>query len=168
MNRISLGALALLLCSTMAYAGDGNRGVSISFDSTDSHVHLGPRLNGHEARLAITTRDGSTSLLLMNDIVAVQLTDHALSQIKPKDDDNFLEELIASGVQVALRKAVEYPIANIRTVEVLDGVLTLINDQNQPVFKNVKVNGTEVLRDFTAADSARFANALRALKDRAR
>jgi pimeloyl-ACP methyl ester carboxylesterase len=90
MNRISLCALALLLCSTMAYAGDGNRGVSISFDSNDSHVHLRPRLNGHDARLAITTRDGSTSLLLMNDMVAVQLTDHDLAQIKPKDDDNFL------------------------------------------------------------------------------
>ena len=162
MDRIAICALALLLCSTIAYADDGNkRGVSISFDSNDPHTHFGPRRNAHDARVAITTRDGSTSLLLMNDVVAVQLTDVALAQIKPKDDDNILEELVVAGVQVALRKAVEYPIANIRIVEVRDGVLTLVNDQNQPVFKDLKINGKDVLRDFLPAEAARFVSAFR-------
>jgi len=162
MNRMTLCALALLLCSTISYADDGNkRGVSLSFDSKDSHTHLGPRRNVHDARVAITTRDGSTSLLLMNDVVAVQFTDLVLAQIKPKDDDSILEELVVAGVQVALRKAVEYPIANIRTVEVRDGVLTLLSDQNQPVFKDLKVNGKDVLRDFSPAEAARFVSAFR-------
>lgn len=164
MNKITLCALTLLLCSTMASAGDDNRGVSITFDSKDPHVHLGPRHEGHDARIVITTHDGSTSLLLMKDVVAVQLTDHALAKIKPKDDDNFLEELVVSGVQVALRKAVEYPIANIRTVEVRDGVLTIVNDQNQTIFKEIKVNGTEVLHDFSTADAARFVSAFKAVR----
>jgi hypothetical protein len=163
-KRITLCALVLLLCSTMSYAGDGKSGVSISFDSKDPHVHLGARHNGHDARLAITTRDGSVSLLLMNDVVAVQLTDHALAQLKAKDDDNLLEALIVSGVQIVLRKAIEYPIANLRTVEVRDGLLTLVNDQNQPVFKDIKINGTDVLRDFTPADAARFVSAFRAAR----
>lgn len=168
MKKAMLCAVALLLCTTLSYADDAKRGISISFDSNDPRVQLGPRRNAHDARLAITTRDGSTSVLLMNDVVAVQLSDHAISQIKPKDEDSFIEELVASGVQVALRRAVAYPLANIRAVEVRNGVLTIVNDRNQPVFTDIKINGTDVLRDVSAADAARFVSAFRAMRDGAR
>lgn len=164
MNRTLLCALSLLLCSTLAFADDGKRGISISFDSKDPRVQLGPRKEAHDARVAITTRDGAASLLLMNDVVAVQLSDHAIGHVKPKDDANFLEELVASGVQVALRRSVAYPLANVRAVEVRNGVLTIVNDRNQPIFTDIKINGTDVLRDFSAADAAKFVNAFRAVR----
>ena len=129
---------------------------------------MGPRHDVRDAKLAITNRDGSVSLLLMNDVVAIQLTDRALAKVSTKDDATFLEELVASGVRVALRKAVEYPIANIRSADIRDGALVLTSDKNQPVFTEVKVNGTDVLRDFAAGDAARFVNAFRAVKSRRR
>src|SRR5690242_20931738 len=42
-----------------------------------------------------------------------------------------------------------------------DGVLRIVNDQNKPVFAELKVNGTEILRDFSSADAARFVAAVR-------
>jgi hypothetical protein len=63
-----------------------------------------------------------------------------------------------------MRKAIEYPVANIRSVEISNGALVLTNDKNEPVFKEVKVNGKDVLRDFAIADAARFVNAFRAAK----
>ncbi len=167
MKRVTLFALTLLLCSTLASADDGKRGVSISFNSDDPNTQVGPRRNMREAKLAITTKDGSTALLLMNDVVAVQLTDKVIANVKPKDDDSILEELVASGVQVMLRRAVEYPIAHLRTVEVRDGVLTMGNDKNQPIFTDVKINGANVLRSFSPADAARFVNAFRAARSTA-
>jgi hypothetical protein len=164
MNKLTLCALALLLSATLAHADDKKPGISISFSSEDPRTHLGPRHDPRDARLAITTRDGSTSLLLTHDVVAVQLTDRALANVSTKDDAGFLEELIASGVRLAIRKAVEYPIANIRSVEIRDGALVLTNDKNQPVFTEIKVNHTDVLRDFSVADAARFVNAFRAAK----
>jgi len=159
MTRLTLCALALLLSATPSYAADKKDGISISFSSEDSRTELGPRRDVRDARTAITTRDGSVTLLLMSDVVAVQLTDRALANISTKDDANFLEELIASGVRVAMRKAVEVPIASIRSVTIRDGALVLTNDRNQPVFTEIKVNGRAVLRDFTSADATRFVKA---------
>jgi hypothetical protein len=156
--------LALLLTATAALASNDKKGISISFSSEDSRTHLGPRLNVRDARLAITNHDGSVSLLLMNDVVAVQLTDRALANISTKDDASFIEELLASGVRTALRKAVEYPISGISSAGIRDGALVLTNDKGQPVFTEVKVNGTDVLRDFAIGDAARFVNAFRAVK----
>jgi len=164
MTKATRCALALLLLAGISYAGDKKSGISISFSSEDPRTHLGPRLNVRDARTAITSRDGSVSLLLMNDVVAVQLTDRVLEKAKTNEDANLLEEIIASGVKLAIGKAVEYPISAIRSAEMRDGVLVLTNDKNKPVFTEVKVNGTEVFRDFAIGDAARFVNALRAAK----
>ncbi len=158
-------ALALLVAATSAFASD-NKGITLSFSSEDPHTRLGTRHDVRDAKLAINNRDHSVSLLLLHDVVAIQLTDRALAKVTTKDDAGFLEELVASGVRFALRKAVEYPIANLRSAEIRDGALVLLNDKNQPVFTDVKVNGTDVLRDFSVSDAARFINAFRAAKRR--
>lgn len=168
MTRLTTYALALLLVATASYAAEKKDGISISFSSEDSRTELGPRRNPRDARLAITTRDGSVSLLLMHDVVAIQLTDRALANVSTKEDTNFLEELIASGVRVALRKTVEYPIASLRTVTLRDNTLVFTNDKNQPVFTEIKVNGREVLRDFAPADAARFVRAFATVRGGAR
>jgi hypothetical protein len=164
MKKLTVCAVALMLIASVAMAGDKNSSISLSFDSEDSRTHVGPRHSAHDARVTITSRDGSVEMMLLNDVVAVQLTDRVLAKVTTKEDAGFLEELIVGSVQVALRKAVEYPIADIRTAEIRDGALVLINDRNQPVFREIKVNGTEVLKDFAIGDAARFVNAFRAVK----
>ena len=167
MNKLTVFALASLLTAAAAFAGD-KKGISISFGSEDPRTKMAPRHDVRDARMAITNRDQSVSLLLTDEVVAVQLTDRALAKVSTKDDATFLEELVASGVRLAIRKAVEYPIANIRSVEIRDGALVLTNDKNQPVFTEVKVNGTDVLRDFAVSDAARFMSAFRAIKSHQR
>ena len=162
--RPTICALVLLVSATVAFGADKKPGISISFSSDDSRTRLGARHDARDARLAITTRDGSTLLLLTSDVVAVQLTDRALANIATKEDAGLLEEIVASSVKVALRKAVEVPVASIRSAEIRDGALVLTNDQGQPLFTEIKVTGTEVLRDFAIGDAAKFVNALRAAK----
>lgn len=164
MTRKTLLALALLLSASLAFGAEKKPGITISLTSDDPHTHFGPRHDVRDARLAITTRDGSTSLLLLDDVVAVQLTDRALARVATDEDAGFLEDIVASGVRSAIRKAVEYPIANIRSAELRDGALVLTNDRNQPIFTEIKVNGNQVLRGFSPRDAARFVSALRALR----
>jgi len=162
MKKIPLYLLALLLWSGMASAQDG---ISISLSSNDPRAEMGPRYDAGDARVAIRTRDRSTMLLLLDDTIAVQLTDSVLAKIeseKKKKDTNFFEELVLAGVRVAVGKSVEYPMSGIRSIEYRGGVLRIVNDQNKAVFTELKVNGTEVLRDFSSADAARFVNAFRA------
>jgi len=160
MTRIPAFALLLLLSGGVASAQGS---LSISLNSEDSRTTVGPRREARRARLAIRTRDRSTMLLLMNDVIAIQLTDTALAKLESKKEEtSFLEELLAAGVRIAIGKSVEYPIANIRNIDYRDGALRITNDQNKPVFIDLKVNGTEILRDFSSADGARLVSAFRA------
>jgi len=159
MKTLATCALVLFLSGGVALAGDG---ISISLNSEDSRTELGPRHDVRDARMAITSRDGSAVLLLLDDVVAMQLTDRALARMESeKKEMNFLEELLVAGVKLAVGKSVEYPIASIRTFEYRDGALRVIGADNKPVFTEIKVNGTDVLRDFSRADVVRFAAALK-------
>jgi hypothetical protein len=164
MKTIAACAVALLLpCSTL-YAADKKPGIQISFNFEDSRGHIASRHAPADARLAITSRDGSTTLMLLKDVVAVQLSDRTMANVQSKEETGFLGGLVLSTVKFALGKAVEYPVANIRTADVRNGELRLISDEDEPVFSGLKVNGTNVLRDFAPADAARFVNAFRLAK----
>lgn len=165
MKTLAMCALALLLTGSTVAAAD----LSISINSDDPKTVVASRHDADDARLAITTRDGNTVLMLVNDAIAVQLSDRAMKKMDDKKsakETNFLEDLLVAGVKLALGKSVEYPLVHLRNVEYRDGALRFTNDQNKPVFSEMKVNGTEVLRDFTAADATRFVNAWRARRAR--
>ena len=167
MKTIAACALLVLLPCTAVSASDTKKpGVTLSFNSDDSRTKLAPRHTASDSRIAITSRSGSTVLLMTNDVVAIQLSDATIDKIRSSGEEGFLEELIVSGVRFAMRKAVEFPLAGVKSIEVRDGMLHVTSDQNKPVFDNVKVNGSDVFRDFSPADATRFANAFRAIKRR--
>jgi hypothetical protein len=169
MKTLVASALLVLLVTPAAFAGAPEKkheGVSITFDSNDPRVQLGARHEGREGRVVVTTRNGSAMVMLLDDLVAVQLSDSALAAVAPQKDANFLEEWVAVGVRLAVKKSVQYPLAHVRSAEVRDGVLVLTNDEGKPVFDDIKVNGSIVTRDLTPADAARFVTAFRSVKAR--
>ena len=155
---------AALLFSTMLFAAEPKRGVQLSINSNDPHSHVGDRINQRDARLTITTRDGSTALVLTNQVVAIQLTDHTISEIKTDDHDGFLAEMLVSGIRTMLNKSISIPIASVRSAELVDGALVLSGDDGKPLFTNVKVDDDDVMRGFAIGDAAKFVNAFRAAK----
>ena len=165
MKTIATCALALLLTGGTALAQDS---ISISLNSDDSRTDFGPRRDVRDARMAITTRDRSVVLMLVDGAVAMQLTDAAIDRMeakKPKEKDpSFLEELVVAGVKLAVGKSIEYPLADVRTFDYHNGALRILGADGKPVFTEMKVNGTDVLRDFSRADVTRFAAAVRAAK----
>jgi hypothetical protein len=99
MKTLLMCALALSLSSGVALAGD----ISISLSTDDSRTEMGPRHAVRDARTAITSRDGSTVLMLLDDVVAVQLTDAALARLeerKDKKEPGFFEELLTASVKL--------------------------------------------------------------------
>lgn len=167
MRSVTASLLVLLLSTTAAVAADKpHANISVSYDSDDARTKLAARHEAREARLMVGTRNGAAVLLLLDDAVAVQLSDATIAGMKSKDEANFFEEWVVAGLRLALKKSVEYPVANIRSAEVRNGVLVLTNDEGQPVFDDVKVNGSNVTHDLAPADAARFANAFRAVKAR--
>ena len=164
MKTIAMCAFALLLASGTAFAKDG---ISLSLSSNDSRTQFGDRHDVHDARVTIATRDRSVVLLLLDDAVAMQLSDAAMRDLDAdakKKERNFFEDLVVAGVKLAVGKSIEYPIKSIRVLDYSNGALRVIGADNKPVFTELKVNGTDVLRDFSPADVARFASAFRAAK----
>jgi hypothetical protein len=164
MKTIATCALALLLASGTAVAKDG---LSISLNSDDSRTQFGERHDLRDARVAIATRDRTVVLLLLDDVVAMQLSDTAMKTLdeeRKKKETNFLEDLLVAGVKLAVGKSIEYPIGSIRVLDYNNGALRVLGADDKPVFTELKVNGTDVLRDFTPADVSRFASAFRAAK----
>jgi hypothetical protein len=162
MKTIGMCALALVLMGGVAQAEEG---ISINLDS-GAPTQLAPRRELSDACLAVVSREGSVALMLTNDVVAVQLTDRALSDVEPDKDAGFLEELVVSGVRLALGKSIECPISAIRSAELRGGRLLLTNYDGKPVFNEIKVNGSDVLQSFSSKDAARFVSAFRAAKAR--
>lgn len=164
MKKTALCAAFLLSFTTLLYAHEPQRGLQISLSSDDPHAHFGPRVDARDVRLAITTRDGSTSLILTNDTVAVQLTDAAVANIKTHGKGGLFEDLVVSSVRTLLTKSLSYSIADLRDAQIVDGALDITQNDGKPLFTEVKVNGTEVLRNFSTGDAAKFVNAFRAMK----
>jgi len=164
MKKTAFCAAILFSFTTLLFAAEPKHGLQLSFNSDDPHAHLGARLDPRNARLTITTRDGSTSLILTNDNVAVQLTDAAIANIKADDNAGFLEELLASGVRTMMNKSLSFPIAYLRDAEIVNGAIVITQENDKPLFTDVRVNRTEVMHDFAPGDAARFVNAFRAVK----
>lgn len=164
MKKTVLCAAFVLFSSTLLFAAEGKRGVQISFDTHDPHAHLGDRIVPRDTRLAITTRDGSTVLVLTNQVVAVQLADRTIHDIKSDDSDGILGEMLVSSIRTLMNKSISFPVTYVRSAELVDGALVLTGDDGKPLFSNVKVDGEDVMRDFAIGDAARFVNALRASK----
>ncbi|MBV8518076.1 MAG: hypothetical protein JO197_11810 [Acidobacteria bacterium] len=172
MKRFLAVALVSLGCLGVAYAD----GLSLSVSVKDSRTSVGPHRELRDARLTIVSRDGMTALMLLENSVAVQLTDRALAQMKSEEkkkdgeEKGFLEGLIEAavmgGVKFATGKSLEFPIASIRSVDYTNDELRLLNDKNERVFEELKVNHVDELRNFAPADAARFVSALRAAKAR--
>jgi hypothetical protein len=170
MKRLLAVALVLSAFTGVALADD----LSISLSMKDSRTSVGPRRELRDARMTIVSRDGTTALMLLENSIAVQLTDRALTQMhadenkKEKEQQGFLEGLIEAavlgGVKFAAGKSLEYPIAAIRSVDYSNDEVRLLTDKNERVFEELKVNKVDELRNFAPADAARFVSALRAAK----
>ena len=166
MKTLATCALVLVLSPAVAFAGEKKDSISISYTTDDSRTRLAPRHVVRDARAAVTTRSGAAVLLVTDEVVAVQLSEATLAKVETKEEASFLEELLVSGVRLAVGKSVEYPIANIRSAEIRNGVLVLTNDQGKPVFDNIKVNEENVTHTIAAAEAAKFVRAFRVAKSR--
>src|SRR5262249_30558264 len=75
-------ALFATLLAAPAFACDDS---SVNFSDLgccSGKVHIRSRLDPRDARLAINTEDGKATMLITDNVIAVQLTDNTLNHIK--------------------------------------------------------------------------------------
>ena len=179
--KLPVLALSALLLIPAHSAAAQRHGTHIEINDDDhgsSPARPGPRHDLRDARFAMTTTDDVASLLLTRRVVALQLTERALADIgREMDDDDdgdggFIGRLVASvvksSVRTVLRRSLEIPIDDVRSVDFRGGRLVITTEDGDRVFDEVEVNDTEVMERFSRRDAEEFVRQFRALKARSR
>ncbi len=136
----------------------------------DAPLRWAGRHDVGEARLAITTTDGSTTLILTRGVVAMQLSDRYLHRIDRKmvrdagsDDDEdacYLGHVIRDAVLTVVRQVLDHslecPVARVRDAEYRHGRLVLTTENGHRMFRGVRVEGRDVLESFSPEDAQAF------------
>src|SRR5207302_1331641 len=108
----------------------------------DPPTRWAPRHDAGEARLAITSEDGNVTLIVTDQVVAVELSDRALHRVQRKlrkvqaaDEDNVLATAIRtavlSGVRALLDHSAECPVRELRDVDYRGGRLWFITGDGE-------------------------------------
>jgi hypothetical protein len=150
-------------------------GASTATWGCESPARLAHRYDSSAARIAITTEDGLSTLVLTNDVVALQLSDRTFKRInrrfreEEEDEDGALGGVIKSAVLATVRSALDHSaecsIRKIRSASYRDGRLELVTDEGRYVFSDVHVNEDEdTLSSFSEHDALAFVREFRRVK----
>jgi hypothetical protein len=176
---LALSALMLL----PAHAAAAQRhGTHIEINDDDHHgtspARPGPRHDLRDARFAMTTTNDVASLLLTRRVLALQLTERGLAEIgrdMDEDDDGdggfigrMVSNVVKSSVRSVLRRSLEIPIDDVRSVDYRGGRLVITTEEGERVFEQVEIDDTEVMESFSRRDAEEFVRQFRVLKARSR
>lgn len=175
--------LALLLLTALpadnALAhGHGASSATVNASCCDSPTRWASRHDSRDAQLAIVSEDGNATLLLTDEVVAIQLSDRALRDVKRElrdeedQEDNALARaflaVVLSGVRTLLDHSAECSIRDIRSVDYRHGRLVVTSTDGERLFDGLDVNKRDVLESFSERDAQQFAREFQRAKSRLR
>jgi hypothetical protein len=163
---------ALLLCLALSPAGaafaSGNDCPNINLHHCcDPPTRFADRWDRSDIDLAITTEEGGVNLVFADGVVAMQLSDRTMHQVRreirrkwDEDEDNALAQAlksaILSGVQSMLDHSIECPLRELRSVDYRDGRLVFVDRDGDKVFEGIQVDDRDVLESFSERDARAF------------
>jgi hypothetical protein len=157
-----------------ALASDHDPGC-ISIDSCcESPARWADYHDMRDARFAIRTRDRSTVLLLTDDVVALQLSERMLRELR----DEFREEededdgILAHAIKVAvfgtvrelLRHSAECPVRDLSDVAYRHGQLVFVTEDGDRIFEDIHIHDRNVMTGFSESDARAFVRAFHRIK----
>lgn len=173
-------AFALMMAVPAGPAMAGSRCLSncpFSSSSCDKPARWASRHDLRDAVIAITTESGEATLLLSDNVVAMQLSDRTIKKVRKElresQDENdsgpfgeAIKTVVFSVVRSALNHSIECPIRELRNVEYENGELVFTTEDGDRLFRNVDINDSQVLEDFSENDARAFVREFKRLKHR--
>jgi beta-lactamase regulating signal transducer with metallopeptidase domain len=157
-----------------AAGGRPRDAVQVSTEA-DSVARVVPRVPVSDAAFGIITQSGHAALLLRDSTIVVQLTDLGLEEIgrgdaREDEDRDFLalllDRMLRTGLRMLLDHAIEYSVADLREARYEEGRLVLESRKGGDVFRNLEVNGRDVMADFHPRDARAFVARVNAARPR--
>ena len=177
--KTALAALAALtlLSGTEAWAGKGCPGFSIG--GSDPNTRWADRCATRDADFVITTEDGAVSLLLVDGVVAMQLSDRSMKKVhrELKDEQNEAEDnafaraiksAVLNGVRSLLDHSLECRVRDLRSVSYRNDRLVFVTNDGDRIFEKIEVDDRDALASFSPEDARAFVAEFRRAKNRQR
>ncbi|HET7225734.1 MAG TPA: hypothetical protein VFK69_08450 [Candidatus Eisenbacteria bacterium] len=125
-----------------------------------------------DARSAITTVDGRTTLLLTDRAVALQLSDRAMHKLDRRLHDDAADRddgggpigdavrtAVLAGVRELLDHSIEVPMREVADVAYRDGRLDITDRDGEALFGHVTMDDRDVMASFDPHDARAFVRA---------
>lgn len=180
MNHVPL-VLALFVLTPAAALAHGEDAIprNLMARCCDAPVCWASRLDPQDARIAITSEDGNATLLLTDDVLAVQLSDHLIHRVKrefrakeDEDEDNAIAQAVKTAVlttvQTLISHSAECPIRDLSDVDYRHGTLIITTEDGDRILEHMVVADRNVMESFSEHDARAFVREFRRLKDRER
>ena len=180
MKSLAVGLLVLALTpagTAFAKHADDCPNVTIRGGCCDPPTRWAARWDPGEAHRAITTEDGTVTLLIDDREVALQLSDRAMHKIGRKLHDETddadenpigqaLKDAVLTVVRSMLDHSVECRVRDLRSVDYRDGRLELVTTDGDRLFEKIEVDDRDVLEGFSPADARAFVSEFQRVKHR--
>jgi len=136
--------------------------------NADMDVEFVPRLSHSDAVYAMTTKEGTVDLLLTESAILLQFSDDGLGNIVQEIEQEtssasekshlatVITNMVKSGVNTLLDRALAIPLYEISEVSYTDGTLIIKNLDGTEIFKDIKVDNNKLMQDFSRRDARRF------------
>lgn len=169
-------AAALAAAPVHAHSHEG-RGVTLNGFTCEDPAYWADRVSAREARAAITTIDGKVTLVLTDDVLAMQLSERTMRKVERElhkarheheDDDGVIGEAIKTAVLGAVHSLLDHSaecrLRDVRDVRWESGRLVIVARDGQRLFEKVEVDDEDVLESFDAAEAREFVREFRRLR----
>ncbi|WP_141691592.1 hypothetical protein [Rhodohalobacter halophilus] len=146
---------------------DAQHNSIFNLGSTSTESKIVSRVQSSEADLAISNREKSVDLLIIQDAVVLQFTNDFLDDLEREisgeneiSDEPYIAEIIrsavSSGVKTMLSKAIAVPFSEIESVRFEEGRIVMINTFGEELFSEIEIDDTNIMEDFRRRDARRF------------
>lgn len=166
MSRPSnVAAMALALLAAVATPAVAQNGGGLNVNVPDSVAHIVPRTNPAVGAYAITTKDGTGTLVLMDTTIVAQLTERGMERIRSRVATDSIkgatERMFARMVLGALGPVFDHGIAyhlrDLESAQYADDRLQLKRRNGEEIFRDLKVNNMRLMESFSPEDAKTFA-----------
>lgn len=164
LRYVAASTIALSALGSPARAQKSS-GANMNVNVGDSVAHVVERANPATATYAITTKDGTGALVLLDTTIVAQMTERGLEKLRGKAATDSLkgatERMIARMVLGALQPMFDHGIAyhlrDLASAEYTDDRLQLKRKNGEEIFRDVKINNTRLMESFSPEDAKIFA-----------
>jgi hypothetical protein len=171
-------ACLLLVPASGAFACDrDDYSPTIRLTDWKEPVRWTERHDPDDARLAISTRGNKATLLITDEVVAMQLSERTFAKIQKKlakerdeEEDHALARAIKtavlSSVVALLDHSAECSVDDIRDVDYRNGRLVFVSEDGDRLFESVEVDDDDLTTAFSERDARAFVREFRRVKAR--